>query len=142
MKNITIEQVEKETWEKLIVLFNRITGKELKDLLDSKRRNLFDDVNAIFSFRNFIIHSNSIKHQIFKENDFLFQGKSIRLDEYLKKNKLIEENYKSEGNYFIECLIPKKIIPHFKKIVEEYLDVNFFKKCTTVANLINLIYNE
>jgi hypothetical protein len=142
IKNITMEQVESETWNNLIGLFNKITGKKLKDLLDNKRTDLYDDVNAIFSFRNFIIHSNNIQLQIHKENNFSFIDKSNVLIEYLRKNKLVEEKYKNEGKYFIECLMPEKIIPHFKKIVEEYLDVNFFKECPAIANLINSIHNE
>ena len=142
IKNITLEQVESETWNNFIGLFKKMTGKKLKDLLDSKRKDLFDDVKAIFSFRNFVIHSNNIQIQIHKENDFSFIDKSNGLIEYLGKNKLVEENYKNGGEYFIECLMPEKIIPHFKKVVEEYLDVNFFKECPAIANLINSIYNE
>lgn len=141
-ENVTIMQVENETWNNLIGFFKKIKKKKLKKLLNDKKKNLFEDVEMIFKFRNFIIHSNNIKHQVNNENDFNFQEESDTFSEYLIRNKLIERNYKNEGKYFVEYLMPEKLIHHFKKVVDEYLGIDFFSEHFTTANLRNLIYNE
>jgi hypothetical protein len=143
IKNVTIEEVENATWNTLIGLFEKVTGNKLRNLLEEKRKDLFADVEAIFHFRNFIVHSNSVQHQIIEENNIFFQDKkSERLISYLKKNRLIG-NYKNGKEYFIEYLMPEKLIHHFKKTLDEYLDVNFFKDYATIntSTSINLIYN-
>lgn len=142
IKNLTTEEVESATWNNLIGLFKKITGNELMEMLDNKRKDLSKDINMIFSFRNFIIHSNSLQLQILAENEFSFQAKSKDLIEYLIKNNLLRDNYKSQEKYFIEYLMPEKIILHFKKTVDDYFDVSFLKECLETKNLVNFIYNQ
>ena len=134
------DEIENASWSKLLVLFEKITQEKLKDLLNEKRNDLFSDVAMIFQFRNFIIHSTNIQHKVFNENEFDFMDKSKTLIEYLQKNRLIDDNYKNEGKFFVEYLIPAKLICHFGKILNEYLNLGFFRNNITSANLINLVY--
>lgn len=137
-----IKRIENSTFENLLKEFELVTSVKLKELLDNQKENLFDNVKAIFRFRNLFIHGNVIEIEFLEENSFKFTGKSELLHNYLKKHDLEKEDY-IVGDHFIELLVTKKLLNHFKDVVfNHFLKLEFWNDTPLTKNMINRIYYE
>lgn len=136
LKMIVIE-IEKSTWNKLVGHFNKINNRKMKAVLDEQNTDLYEDIFKIFQFRNFIAHSNTLQ-QKFNENRVHFQGDSDKLIKYINDKGLGISPV--PGTYFVEILIPDKLIVHFKKCMDLFISNNDFKEDFSTSNLRNLIW--
>ena len=140
--NDRVKKIENLTFEKLLTEFNSITSKNLNEALDNHKPNLSENIKMINKFRNFFIHANAINVVISEDNSFEFTNKSKVLHNYILKYDLQKEDYKV-GDHFIELLVTKKLLNHFKDVVfNHFLKLEFWNDTPLTKNMINRIYYE
>lgn len=133
-----IEIIKKDTWNELISHFRSITGERLKVSLKKIDKKLTEDIEKIFQFRNFIIHSNNIEIEHDTKN-VKYEGDVKKLIEYIDDKSF---SAPADKHYFIEKLIPDDLVEHFKKCADNFLKCTFFSELFDTINLKNQIWTE
>ena len=77
-----IEIVKNETWNELISHFKLIKGERLKVYTKKVDKKLMEDIEKVFQFRNFIVHSNNIEIE-HNTKDVNYNGKVKKLIRYI-----------------------------------------------------------
>ena len=98
---IELNKIESLTWTKLKQEFNKISGDDMKTILNNYKSGLADNIEAIFKFRNLFLHGNVIEFKNKEDGSFEFEGKSKFLSDFIKKHKLEKEDITSK-DHFIE----------------------------------------
>jgi len=134
-----LDVVEGSSWSLLKGYFNEINEVELSDVLHNSDPELFNDLNALFDFRNFIVHSNTLE-QKFGEKFVDFRGKSERLIGYIREKGFYPSSI--DNKYFIEILLPDDLITHFKKCQDLFFRSSVFDDSHETHNQISMIWRR
>ena len=136
-----ISIIDKAVWNDLLGYFKKVTGKRLKTELNKVDKGLFNDLEYIFHFRNFLVHSNEMKLEFNVDNlDVTFRGRAKSLMDYMDEKNLNLEI--KEGIRFIELLVPNNVVIHFRNSMNSYFKSEFFRENMGTSNLVNLIWRK
>lgn len=131
--------IDKSTWNNLKGQFKDVTSRKLSGILKMNgEKDLFKDLDLIFKFRNFIIHSNDIK--LYQEKTNVgFKDRALDLfNEMDGRDLLIESS--TTGKYFIEELATDKLVIHFKECLKKFLNHKFLNDEPSFKSIILNIY--
>lgn len=134
-----VKKVERRQWKELLKDFEMIEGLTLEDVLSNHNCLLYDDLEMIFRFRNFLIHSNNFQQKS-NSTKFYFEGESNRLATYMEKRN-IKINY-TKGRHLVETLVTDDLIVYFKEVLDEFMFIEEFNNHFELTNLRNQIWKK
>lgn len=139
-KTAQLSKIDSKTWGGLKTIFKTIHDYEISRSFDRIDKQLAQDVEHVFRLRNFLVHSNLILIQSNKGNEIEYEGRSKKLIKYLIDRNLQVSPKKGEHLFFIEELLPDKLITYLKEVLNKYLEIDEFNQLPNMKNEINCIY--
>lgn len=130
------EVIKNETWNELVYHYSLINNEKLKVATRKVDKKLMVDIEKIFQFRNFIVHSNNIEIKQ-DEHNLTYDGAVKKLIKYIEENRFSDT---TKSAFFIEQLVPEKLILHFKECCDKFLECDFFGELFETINLRNHIW--
>lgn len=133
-KKTQLSNIDNGEWGSLKKIFRLIHDYDISKSFNKVDNNLAKDLDYIFHFRNFLVHSNLIGLKKIGNNEIEYQGTANRLNEYITEKKLNEDSKEFENIFFIEELLPDKLIFHFKIVLTNFLKVVEFNQLPSMKN--------
>lgn len=137
-KGINNDRLE---WSKLSSLFGVIKDSTMKKELNKITPNLYDEIEILFQFRNFLVHSNHISNTMYMQNNSLIHGfdkKANNLYQYVYDNQLFDTTKPPE--YITEKLLTPKLLIRFNEALKKFLTLKDFEEYFDLQNIIRSIY--
>ncbi len=137
-KGINRDRLE---WSKLSSLFEVIKNSTMEKELNKIAPNLYDEIEILFQFRNFLVHSNHISNTMYMQNNSLihvFEKKANNLYQYVYDNQLFDTIKSPE--YITEKLLTPKLLIRFNEALKKFLTLEDFEEHFDLQNIIRSIY--
>ncbi len=144
---LTALEIQNFQWGQLKDIFEKIEKRKFKDtIIEMSDIGFYEDVEMIFKFRNFIVHSNYIKEDYVEKNNgsIVFSQsdkKTKQLKDYIKQRKLNIED--ESEKYFVEIYFTQKLLSHFVDTMNNFFKLKLFRNdVISTFNQINLVWKS